>query len=132
VEFAAEARVRQPDSTYVTHARPTSMSAVSRVFVDRMRDQLWRLMRRPLSDLRLAAMMLDGIDLHGNTNIVASAINRDLKNWSSGEMRLRWTAAGMVEAETRLRNVEGYRGLARLAIAIEQHLTKELATTLNV
>jgi len=32
-------------------------------------------------------------------------IHRNVKNWSSGEMCLRWTAAGMLEAETRLRKV---------------------------
>jgi hypothetical protein len=62
------------------------------------------------------------------------AINRNVKNWSSGEMGLRWTAAGMLEAEKRFRKVEGYRGLANLAVAIERDLTrrrKELATTLG-
>ena len=281
-------------------ARSTSKSAVSRMFVDRSREQLWRLMSRPLADLRLAVMMLDGIDLHGSTNIVAlgittegdklalglwegstenaavasallvdlvdrgldveqgllfvidgskalrkairqvfghdvpvqrcvqhkernvldhlperdrdtvkrrlrqawqdndhdialeqlnalaleldkphpgaaaslregmeetltvtrlgitgklkrtlqstnpcesmistvRAINRNVKNWSSGEMAMRWTAAGMLEAQTRFRKVEGYRGLARLAVAIEHDLTKrrnnELTHTLGV
>ena len=297
-------RVQEPVGGRVEEdARSTSKSAVSRVFVDRTREQLWRLMNRPLADLRLAVMMLDGIDLHGRTNIVAlgvttegdklalglwegstenaavasallsdlvdrgldveqgllfvidgskalrkairqvfgndvpvqrcvqhkernvldhlpererdtvkrrlrqawqdtdhdialeqlntlaleldkphpgaasslregmeetltvtrlgitgklkrtlqstnpcesmistvRAINRNVKNWSSGEMAMRWTAAGMLEAETRFRKVEGYRGLANLAIAIERDLTrrrnaatKELATTLNV
>jgi putative transposase len=294
-------RAQEPVGTGVeADARSTSKSAVSRMFVDRTRDQLWRLMNRPLSDLRLAVMMLDGIDLHGSTNVVAlgittegdklalglwegstenaavasalladlvdrgldieqgllfvidgskalrkairqvfghevpvqrcvqhkernvldhlperdrdtvkrrlrqawqetdhdialeqltalaleldrphpgaaaslregmeetltvirlavtgklqrtlqstnpcesmistvRAINRNVKNWSSGEMCLRWTAAGMLEAETRFRKVEGYRGLAQLAVAIEHDLTKrrnkELATTLNV
>jgi putative transposase len=67
------------------------------------------------------------------------AINRNVKNWSSGEMALRWTAAGMLQAETRFRKVEGYRGLANLATAIERDLTrrrnaatKELTTTLTV
>ena len=39
-------------------------------------------------------------------------------------MCLRWTAAGMLEAETRFRKVKGYRGLAQLAIHIETHLIK--------
>jgi transposase-like protein len=52
------------------------------------------------------------------------AIQRNVKNWSSGEMCLRWTAAGMLEAETRFRKVEGYRGLAQLAIHIETDLIK--------
>ena len=51
-------------------------------------------------------------------------INRNVKHWSSGEMCLRWTAAGMLEAESRFRKVPGYRGLANLAIAIEHHLIR--------
>ena len=51
-------------------------------------------------------------------------IHRNVKHWSSGEMCLRWTAAGMLEAETRFRKVEGYRGLANLAVAIERDLTR--------
>ena len=39
-------------------------------------------------------------------------------------MCLRWTAAGMLEAETRFRKVEGYRGLANLAVAIEHDLIR--------
>jgi putative transposase len=52
------------------------------------------------------------------------AIQRNVKNWSSGEMCLRWTATAMLEAETRFRKVEGYRGLAQLAIHIETDLIK--------
>ena len=286
-----------------TDARSTSKSAVSRTFVQRTRDLLWKLMNRPLADLRLAVIMLDGIELHGRTNIVAlgittegdklalglwdgstenatvagalladlvdrgldleqgllfvvdgskglrkavrqvfgndvpvqrcvqhkqrnvldhlperdrqavkarlrrawaetdheraleqltalaidldrahpgaatslregmeetltvtrlgitgklkrtlqstnpcesmistvRVINRNVKNWSSGDMCLRWTAAGMLEAETRFRKVEGYRGLANLAVAIEHDLTrrrnaamKELTTAFTV
>ncbi|MBV9006516.1 MAG: hypothetical protein JO181_17765 [Solirubrobacterales bacterium] len=37
----------------------------------------------------------------------ARAINRNVKNWSSGEMALRWTAAGMLQAETRFRKGRG-------------------------
>ena len=51
-------------------------------------------------------------------------IHRNVKNWSSGEMCLRWTAAGMLEAETRFRKVEGYRGLANLAVDIEADLIR--------
>ena len=51
-------------------------------------------------------------------------IQRNVKHWSSGEMCLRWTAAGMLEAETRFRKVEGYRGLATLAVKIEHDLLR--------
>ncbi|MGZ6565261.1 MAG: IS256 family transposase [Solirubrobacteraceae bacterium] len=47
---------------------------------------------------------------------------RNVKHWSSGEMGLRWTAAGMLEAEKQIRKVIGYLDLPRLAIAIERRL----------
>jgi hypothetical protein len=37
-------------------------------------------------------------------------------------MCLRWTAAGMLEAESRFRKVAGYRGLATLAVKIDHDL----------
>jgi putative transposase len=42
---------------------------------------------------------------------------RNVKHWSSGEMGLRWTAAGMLEAERQFRKVIGYTDLPRLAVA---------------
>jgi transposase-like protein len=45
---------------------------------------------------------------------------RNVKRWSSGEMALRWTAAGMLEAEKQFRKIIGYRDLATLVIAIER------------
>jgi putative transposase len=283
-------RAQEPVGEQVeAEARSTSKSAASRMFVARTRDRLWKLMSRPLSDLRLAVIMLDGIELHGYTNIVAlgittegeklalglwegstenaavagallsdlvdrgvdveqgllfvidgskalrkairrvfgndvpvqrctqhkernvldhlperdrpavktrlgrawketnhqsaleqlntlaleldhahpgaaaslregleetltvtrlgitgklkltlqstnpcesmistvRVIHRNVKHWSSGDMCLRWTAAGMLEAETRFRKVEGYRGLATLAVKIEQDLLRK-------
>jgi putative transposase len=47
---------------------------------------------------------------------------RNVKNWSSGEMGLRWTAAGMLEAEKQFRKVIGYTQLPQLAVAIEHRL----------
>jgi putative transposase len=52
------------------------------------------------------------------------AIHRHVKHWTSGDMCLRWTAAGMLEAETRFRKVPGYRGLANVAVAIERDLLR--------
>jgi hypothetical protein len=39
-------------------------------------------------------------------------------------MALRWTAAGMLEAERQFRRVIGYRDLAKLAVAIERDLAR--------
>jgi transposase-like protein len=47
---------------------------------------------------------------------------RNVKHWSSGEMGLRWTAAGMLEAEKRFRKVIGYTQLPQLAVSIERRL----------
>jgi transposase-like protein len=58
-------------------ARSTSKSAVSREFVSRTREQLIDLMSRPLDDLRLAVVMLDGIELKGRCCVVALGIDSD-------------------------------------------------------
>jgi hypothetical protein len=42
--------------------RSVSKSAVSRTFIERTRETLHGLMRRRLDDVRLAMLMLDGID----------------------------------------------------------------------
>jgi putative transposase len=47
---------------------------------------------------------------------------RNVKRWSSGEMALRWTAAGMLEAERQFRRIIGYRDLTTLVVAIERDL----------
>ena len=65
-----------------------------------------------------------------STNPIESMIgivrrtSRNVKRWQSGDMCLRWTAAGMLEAETRFRKVQGYRGLATLAVKIETDLLR--------
>jgi transposase-like protein len=48
---------------------------------------------------------------------------RNVKRWRDGEMGMRWTAAGMLEAEKQFRKVIGYTQLPELAIAIERQLT---------
>jgi putative transposase len=58
-------------------ARSTSKSAVSREFVSRTRENLELLMGRRLDDVRLAVLMIDGIDLKGRTNVVALGISTD-------------------------------------------------------
>ncbi len=55
-------------------ARSISKSAVSRQFVARTRENLETLMRRRLDDVRLAVLMIDGIDLKGRTNVVCLGI----------------------------------------------------------
>jgi transposase-like protein len=54
--------------------------------------------------------------------------HRNVKHWANGEMGLRWTAAGMREAEQQFRRIIGHRDLAKLAIAIEHDLLRRRHT----
>ena len=51
--------------------------------------------------------------------------SRNVKRWQSGDMCLRWTAAGMLEAEQQFRKIIGYSDLAKLAIAVERDLAAQ-------
>ncbi len=50
---------------------------------------------------------------------VARTTHRNVKRWQKGDMAMRWTAAGMLEAEKQFRRINGYRDLAKLVVAIE-------------
>src|SRR3954452_4498183 len=72
------ARLGEPVGSEIDEVcRSTSKSAVSREFVSRTRENLIELMSRPLGDLRLAVLMLDGIDLKGRCCVVALGIDTD-------------------------------------------------------
>ena len=43
-------------------------------------------------------------------------------------MCLRWTAAGMLEAERQFRKIIGHTDMAKLALAVERDLTAKHAT----
>jgi transposase-like protein len=71
-------RTQEPVGEEVeTTARSTSKSAVSRTFVERTRQALGELMSRQLADLRLAVMMIDGIELKERMMIVALGITTE-------------------------------------------------------
>lgn len=53
---------------------------------------------------------------------------RNVKRWQAGDMRKRWTAAGMLVAEQQFRRIIGYRDLAKLVIAIESHALRTAPT----
>jgi hypothetical protein len=54
---------------------------------------------------------------------------RNVKYWQNGEMCLRWTAAGMLEAEQQFRRIIGYQDLAKLAARVEREVTLHQPTT---
>jgi putative transposase len=68
-----------------------------------------------------------------STNPIESMIgtvrhtSRNVKHWQNGDMCLRWTAAGMLQAETQFRRIIGYQDLAKLANAVEADLASRRA-----
>ena len=72
------ARAQEPVGERVEQeARSTSKSAISRRLVERTRAALSELMSRRLDDVRLAVLMIDGIELKGTMNVVALGIRED-------------------------------------------------------
>ena len=55
-------------------------------------------------------------------------VSRDVKRWQNGDMCLRWTAAGMLEAERQFRRVIGYPKLPTLAVAVEREIAHHTVT----
>ncbi len=239
------ARTREPvGHDVLDRERSSSKSAVSREFVGRTGEHLRALMSRSLADVRLAALMLDGLDLKGRCCVVALGVTTDgvklplglwdgstentticrelladlvgrgldceqgvlvvldggkalraavgqvlgdvpvqhcvrhkernvldhlperdregvkrrlraawkltsheaalgrlealagelahshpVKHWQNGDMCLRWTAAGLLEAEAQFRKIIGCKHLADLALAVENDLASRRAQT---
>jgi putative transposase len=60
---------------------------------------------------------------------IVRSTQRNVKRWQDGDMRKRWTAAGMLVAEQQFRRIIGYRDLAKLIIAIERRHAGQRAHT---
>ncbi len=60
---------------------------------------------------------------------ICRATSRNVKRWQNGDMCLRWTAAGMLEAEQQFRKIIGYKHLAALAVAVEADIAAGRAAT---
>jgi cobalamin biosynthesis protein CbiD len=69
------ARVGEPVGSEVEQsASSTGKTAVSDMFIERTRTALGELMGRRLDDVRLAVMMLDGLEIAERTHVVALGI----------------------------------------------------------
>ena len=84
-------------------------------------------LRRTLSSTNCIESMFDTV----------RTTQRNVKRWRDGDMRLRWTAAGMAEAQRSFRRVKGHRDLPKLINAIRRELqpptpTEEAATLVAV
>jgi putative transposase len=52
---------------------------------------------------------------------IARATNRNVTRWRDGQMLLRWTAAGMLNAERSFRRIKGYKQMPQLIAALKRH-----------
>jgi transposase-like protein len=104
--------------------------------------------KRPAGELRLdhphaSASLLEGLEdmfalrrlgTGGNlaelltcTNAIESTISvartttRNVKHWQDGEMKKRWVAAGMLEAQRSFRRIPGYKQMPALVAALRRH-----------
>jgi len=60
---------------------------------------------------------------------VARTVTGNVKRWRDGSMVLRWTAAGVLEAEEQFRRVNGYRDLQLLRVALRSTGPPDAAAT---
>jgi putative transposase len=63
-----------------------------------------------------------------STNCIESICRNhssNVKNWQSGDMALRWCAAGLVEAGKQFRRVNGHMHLPTLRAALERHVAEQ-------
>ena len=56
---------------------------------------------------------------------IARTTNRNVTRWHDGQMVLRWTAAGMLNAERSFRRIKGYKQMPQLVKALRRHAHPE-------
>jgi hypothetical protein len=71
-------------------------------------------------DGRLAKTLMTSNPVESMISI-ARATNRNVTRWRDGQMVLRWTAAGMLNAERSFRRIKGYKQMAQLVAALYRH-----------
>jgi len=52
---------------------------------------------------------------------VARTTMRNVKHWQDGEMKKRWAAAGLAEAQRSFRRVVGFKQMPALVAALRHH-----------
>lgn len=82
-------------------------------------DELLSVKRLALGDRQLERML-------SSTNLIENLIgrardqSRRVKRWRGGLMMLRWTAAGVLEAERHFRRIMGYKAIEKLVAALQK------------
>jgi putative transposase len=78
-------------------------------------------------DGRLAKTLVTSNPIESMISI-ARTTNRNVTRWRDGHMVLRWSAAGMLNAERSFRRIKGYKQMPQLVAALHRHAHPETAT----
>ena len=62
---------------------------------------------------------------------IARTHSMNVKNWQNGNMALRWCAAGMIEARSQFRRVNGHLHLPGLRAALDAYVAAETVGTVH-
>lgn len=81
-------------------------------------------------DGRLATTLVTSNPIDSMISI-ARTTNRNVTHCKDGEMVLRWTAAGMINAERSFRRVKGYKQMPQLVAALYRHAHPNTAETVG-
>lgn len=68
---------------------------------------------------------LQSTNLIESTFSVVAAVTQRVKRWNGHDMRLRWTAAGLLQAERKFRCIRGYQAMPKLVTALDQKKVAE-------
>jgi putative transposase len=137
VAEALPERLRAPTRSAMSQAYATADPKRARQLLDNLARTLEREHPGAAASLREGleeTLTIMRLDLPENLTRVLSSTNlienlfsrvrdmaRRVRRWQGGSMILRWTAAGVLEAERHFRKVVGYRGLAKLNAALRAH-----------
>jgi transposase-like protein len=89
-------------------------------------DQMFTIARLGI-DGRLAKTLTTSNPIESMISI-ARTTNRNVTRWRNGHMVLRWTAAGMLNAERTFRRVKGHKQMPQLVAALHRHAHPETAS----
>jgi len=78
-------------------------------------------------DGRLAKTLVTSNPIESMISI-ARTTNRNVTRWRDGHMVLRWTAAGMLNAERSFRRIKGYKQMPQLVAALHRHAHPDTAS----
>lgn len=69
--------------------------------------------------------ILSSTNIIESANSVAQGLAKRVKRWRDTGQILRWTAAGLLDAEKRFRRIQGYQQLPLLKAALEREVHRE-------